>query len=407
MKIIHAGQLIDGIGTIPQRDMVIIIENDRIKQILPKSALQIPVQAEFIDASQMTVMPGMVDCHVHIHVEGGLSNYELDKITHSQGSLALRASAYVKRDLQAGFTTIRCLDSAYYIDVALRDTIKAGLIEGPRMRAAGQGISVTGGHMDKATWNQNVSVMGRTGVGDGPWACRAAAREQIKRGADTIKINAAGGSHNLEEPWHQEMTLEEMAAVCEEARWAHVRVAAHAHGGPGITDAIHAGLNSVEHAPWLSEEQVDLMAEIGVFYVPTLTTHSQGLAYGKEKLGASEKSWNWILKVCDDRWISLERARRAGVKIALGTDAGFWAYHGRNAMELEEFIRGGFTPMQAIVASTRTGAECLDMDEDIGTLEPGKYADFIIVDGDPLIDIAILQNQKKIHQVFKSGKPVL
>jgi imidazolonepropionase-like amidohydrolase len=265
---------------------------------------------------------------------------------------------------------------------------------------------VTGGHMDKATWNQNVSVMGRTGVGDGPWGCRAAAREQLKRGADVIKVNAAGGSHNLEEPWHQEMTFEEMDAVCEEAHWAGVRVAAHAHGGPGITDGINAGLNSIEHAPWLSDEQVDLMAQKNVFYVPTLTTHSQGLAYGREKLGSSEKSWNWILKVCDDRWVSLERAHKAGVKIALGTDAGFWAYHGRNATELEEFVRGGFTPMEAIVAATRTGAECLDMDRDIGTLEPGKFADLIIVNGDPLEDVSVLQDQSKIVQVFKGGEPV-
>jgi imidazolonepropionase-like amidohydrolase len=406
LKIIQVGSLIDAVGEAPLHDHSILIENGRIKQVMPTQEVQIPPDAVVVDARNHTVIPGMVDCHVHIHVEGGLSNYELDKITFSQAELALRAAAYVQRNMKAGFTAIRCLDAPFYIDVALRNAINTGLLQGPRMRAAGQGITVTGGHMDKASWTPGVTVWGRTGVGDGPWGCRTAAREQIKRGADTLKVNAAGGSLDLSEPYRQEMSYEEMAAVCEEARWARVRVAAHAHGGQGITDGIRAGLGSIEHAPWLSEEQVDMMAEKGVFYVPTLTTHTQGLAYGKERLGDSDASWNWLLKACDDRWVSLERARKAGVKVCVGTDAGFWAYHGKNAMELEELVNGGYTPMQAVIAATRTGAECLNMSADIGTIEAGKYADLVILDGDPLQDIRVLQESARIVRVFKGGEEI-
>ncbi|MCE5208708.1 MAG: amidohydrolase family protein [Chloroflexi bacterium] len=406
MKIIRSGILIDSIHEYVMENYSILIEGSRIKAVLPTEAVQVSPEDEVIDATAYTVIPGMVDCHTHVHVEGGLSDYELDKITHSQADLAFRASANARKDLEAGFTTIRCLDAPFYVDVALRNAINAGLVIGPRMRTAGQGICVTGGHMDKASVVPEVMVWGRTGVGDGPWGCRRAAREQLKRGADTLKVNAAGGSHDLSEPYRQEMSYEEMAAVCEEARWAKVRVAAHAHGGQGITDGIRAGLNSIEHAPWLSDEQTKMMAEKGVFYVPTLTTHTQGLAYGKERTGSSEGGWNWILKVCDDRWVSLERAHKAGVKVCVGTDAGFWAYHGKNAMELEELVNGGYSPMEAIIAATRNGAECLDMDKDIGTIEAGKLADLVFVKGNPLTDVSILQRKENIVRVYKGGEEI-
>lgn len=249
-----------------------------------------------------------------------------------------------------------------------------------------------------------VHIFGLTGVGNGPWECRKAAREQLKRGADVIKINAAGGSPDLTKPGTQEMTYEEMAAICEEAHWAKKRVAAHAHGGQGITDAIRAGLDTAEHGLWLSQEQVDMMAEHGVYYVPTLSTHTRGLELGPEESG---NSWDWLVKMGKEvMWRSLELARKAGVKIAVGTDAGFWMYHGENAMELAEMVKGGFTPMEAIVAATRIGAECLDLDKVTGTVEAGKYADLVIVDGDPLADVKVLQDMSKIVQVLKGGKKV-
>jgi imidazolonepropionase-like amidohydrolase len=259
--------------------------------------------------------------------------------------------------------------------------------------------------MDKRYWSPAVTVAGRTGVCDGPWECRKAARTQIKWGVDLIKINACGGSgHNLDEPWIQEMTYEEMAAICEEARWCHKRVAAHTSGGPGLTDAIRAGVNSVEHAHWLTQEQVDMMAERDVFLVPTLLVNTLSVE-GADAEPLPDDVYAWLLKAQEDKLGSMERARKAGVKVAVGTDAGFLVYHGQNACELEEFIKLGFTPMEAIVAATKVSAECLDMDKEVGTIESGKYADLVVLDGDPLADIRILQEEARIVQVFKGGVP--
>jgi imidazolonepropionase-like amidohydrolase len=197
-----------------------------------------------------------------------------------------------------------------------------------------------------------------------------------------------------------------MAAICEEAHWANKRVAAHAHGGQGITDALRAGVDSFEHSPWLTDEQIATMVKQGAFYVPTLLVHSRGLELGPEGTNATAASRHWLAQVELARWDTLKRAKAAGVKIAVGTDAGFWVYHGESAKELEELVRGGFTPMEAIVAATRISAECLDMDQDVGTIEPGKYADLVLVDGDPLSDIRVLQDKARIVQVFKGGRKV-
>jgi imidazolonepropionase-like amidohydrolase len=407
MLAIRAGKLIDGYGGEPLCNAVVLIEGEWITQVGPVQEVAVPPDAEIVDASGQTVMPGMVDAHVHIHTPGGpIDNYALAQLQVLQGALALRAYSYARRALRMGFTSLRSLASPAYTDVALRDAIDEGIVEGPRLRVAGQGLTVTGGHMDKADWSPDVTVWGRTGVCDGPWECRKAARTQFKRGADVIKINACGGDYrNLDEPWVQEMTYEEMAAICQEAHWWRRRVAAHTSGGPAITAALRAGVDSLEHAHWLTNEQIEMMVEQGAFYVPTLIVNSRSVAQGREQEGVPDPAWDWLVKVEEDKWETLARAKAAGVKIAVGTDAGFLVYHGENACELEELVKGGFTPMEAIVAATRIGAECLDL-EKVGTIEPGKYADLVVVDGDPLNDIRILQNEVQIVQVFKSGKKV-
>ena len=258
--------------------------------------------------------------------------------------------------------------------------------------------------MDKAYWAPDVEVNGRTAVGDGPWGCRAAARRQLKRGVDVIKINACGGSLDLDALTHQEMTYEEMAAVCEEARWAKLRVAAHTSGGSGITDAIRAGVNSIEHGQWLTDEQIQMMVEKKVFYIPTLITNTRGVEMGKEETMSDDDGWAWLTKTEQDKWDSLARAKKAGVKIATGTDAGFWIYHGENSKEIEMLVRGGFTPMEALQAATRVGAECLGLEKQIGSLQTGKIADLVIVNGDPLEDVTLLQRAECIAAVYQAGK---
>jgi imidazolonepropionase-like amidohydrolase len=352
----------------------------------------------------------MTDAHVHVHSPGGATqNYVLSIVQDTEATLALQASAYVKTALGMGFTALRSVNSPGYVDVALRDAIKRDLVEGPRLKVSGQGLSITGGHMDRA-WAPHISIAGRTGVCDGPWKCREAVRAQCKRGVDLIKINACTGGvgeYNLNPPWVQEMTYDEMAAICDEAHRLGRRVAAHTSGGEGATDAIRAGVDSLEHAHWLTDEQIEMMAERGTFYVPTLIVNSKSVALGREQKGVSDEAWAWLNKANEDKWDSLERAKDAGVKIAVGTDAGFVVCHGENASELEELVKGGFAPMEAIVAATRTGAELMDMEQDSGTIEEGKLADLVVVDGDPLSDISILQEEERIEKVIKGGRVVV
>ncbi len=406
MLVIRAGLLIDGYGKPPLEDVVVFVEGERIMGVEPAEAADIPPNAELLDCRAQTLMPGMVDAHVHIELPGGpYAAYAVDEISHLQGYLTLRAYRNGLAILRAGFTTIRSLNSPAYEDIALRDAIVDGLVEGPRVRACGRGLTVTGGHMDKSPWAPEVSVFGQNQVCDGPDGFRRGAREQLKRGADVIKINAA--SYNLgHELSHQEMTYEEMAAACEVAHMAEKRVAAHAHGGPGITAAVRAGVDSIEHGLWLSDEQAELMAERGVYYVPTLWAHTRGLMLGLDGVGGSATIYDWVKRACEDRWISLERAHKAGVKIAVGTDSGFWVHHGENAAELAELVQGGLTPMEAIVAATRGGAECLDLAAEIGTVECGKLADLLLVDGNPLDDVRVLQEPARIAFVLKGGKRV-
>ncbi len=406
MQIIKAKQIIVGNGKLIEQGCI-VVENGLIKSVEQGWQLAVDHPDEVLDYASCTVMPGMIDCHVHVHTPGGPDdNYSNSYTTDAPAALVLKSLSYVQNDVKMGFTTIRSLSSPAYVDVALRDAINAGYCTGPRIFAAGQGITVTGGHMDKPWWAQHVSVAGQTGVGDGPWGCRIAARQQLKWGANVLKINACGGSlADLTKPWHQEMTFEEMKAVIDEAHEAGVKVAAHTSGGPAIKDAILAGLDSIEHGQWLTDEQIQLMVERNVFYVPTLTTNSHGLKMGKEALGSSDREWAWMTKTGEDRWDSLKRAKKAGVKIVTGTDAGFWVYHGENAMELEELVIGGFTPMEAIQAATLTGADCLGMADQIGSIEPGKIADLVVVKVDPLLDITALQKEENILQVFQSGKP--
>ncbi len=410
MIAIRAGHLIDGTTNAPMRDAVLLMEGERIKQVGTAQSITIPPDAQVIDATRQTVLPGLIDVHVHVHAPGGaIANYALVEAHELQGRIALRASAYVKRALKMGFTTLRSLNSPAYVDVALRDAIDEGSVEGPRLRVAGQGLSITGGHMDEAHWAPEFLVMGRTGVCDGPWEGRKAVRQQCKRGVDLIKINACAsgvGMYSIDPPWMQEMTFEEIAAICDEAHKLNRRVAAHTSGGQGITDAIKAGVDSLEHAHWLTDEQIELMVEHGTFYVPTLIVNSRSVSLGTDQPGISATAWQWLVKADESKWDSLARAKAAGVKIVTGSDAGFQVYHGENACELEELVKGGFTPLEAIHAATRLAAECLNMEREIGTLEAGKYADVVIVDGDPLQDIRILLDPKKIAQVYKGGQLV-
>lgn len=405
---VRAGRLIDGTGNDPLQDVVMRIEGGRIAEIAPKDAAAIPAGACVVDAGEATVIPGLVDAHVHIHTPGGpLDNYAIAQLKASAATVALASYSHALKDLDMGYTALRTMSSPGYVDVALRDAIDGGSLPGPHLRVAGQGLTATGGHMDGAWWSHELDVPGRTGVCDGPWECRKAARTQLKWGADVLKINPCVGDYrNLDTPWRQEMTYEEIAAICEEAHWAGKRVGAHTAGGQGITDCLRAGVDTLEHAHWLTDEQIDRMVEQGTFYVPTLIVNSRSIEQGPDQRDISPEGWAWLSKVFDEKWETLARAKKAGVKIAAGTDAGFVVAHGENASEMVELVKGGFTPLEALGAATRVAAECLGMEDEIGTLEPGKRADFVIVDGDPLADIGLLLDRDRILAVHVNGERV-
>jgi len=405
---VRAGTLIDGTGGEPIRDAVVEIRDGQFERVGREAEIRIPSDAQVVDATTHTVLPGLVDAHVHIHTPGGpTDNYALAQLKGFQGRLALDAYRYALLDLEMGYTTLRSLSSPAYVDIAVRDAIASGGLIGPRLVVSGQGLTATGGHMDKPWWSPEIDVPNRTGVCDGPWACRRAARTQLKWGADVLKINPCVGDYrNLDEPWQQEMTYEEIAAICEEAHWARKRVAAHTAGGQGITDCLRAGVDSLEHAHWLTDEQIDRMAEQGTFYVPTLIVNTRSVELGEDQRDVSPAGWAWLSKVFDEKWETLRRTKKGGVKIAAGTDAGFVVPHGDNASEIGELVKGGFTPMEAIVAATGVAAECLGVDGEVGTIEVGKRADLAIVDGDPLADVGILREKERSGAVLRDGRRV-
>jgi imidazolonepropionase-like amidohydrolase len=408
MLAVRASKLFDGTGRAAVENATLLVDGQRIVAVGPSSQVAVPDDAEVVEASGSTLLPGLIDVHVHVHAPGGaIANYALAEARDVQGLIALRASAYVKRGLKMGYTTLRSLNSPAYVDVALRDAIDQGYVAGPRLKVAGQGLSITGGHMDQAHFSPDIAVSGRTGVCDGPWEGRKAVRTQCKRGVDVIKINACAsgvGGYTVDPPWMEEMTFEEIDAICQEAHKFQRRVAAHVSGGQGITDAIRAGVDSLEHAHWLTDEQIGLMVEKGTFYVPTLIVNSRSVATRAEQGDLSSIAWDWLIKADEAKWDSLARAKAAGVKVATGSDAGFLVNHGESACEIVELVKGGFTPVEALIAATRTAAECLGMEQEIGTLEAGKLADFVLVDGDPLADVGVLMDESRIAHVYKGGQ---
>ena len=231
-------------------------------------------------------------------------------------------------------------------------------------------------------------------------------RQHAKRKVDFIKINSDVGARDSETPYRQEMSFAEMQAACDEAHRFGYHVAAHTSGGPPIEEALLAGVDTIEHGHWLTDRAIELMLEKGAFYVPTLIVNSRNFAYDRETLGATEAGWRWMKAAYDAKWPSLEKAKAAGVKIAAGSDAGFLVDHGENAAELEELVKGGFSPLEAITAATATAADLLGLGGEIGTLAAGKAADVVVVAGDPLSDITVLQSEAAITHALKDGRRV-
>ncbi len=397
-KAFVGGTLIDGTGQDPLPEAVVVIGESAIQVVGRKGEVEIPADCEIIDVSGKTVMPGMFDCHCHV----SLTTMSIEKRLFTPKTVEIFQTAEImKRTLHAGFTTIR--EPGILNDVGFRQAVERGLIEGPRLVLAG-GIGQTGGHFDEYyPCDMELPFFG-VRMCDGVPDVQKAARRVLRQGFDFIKICATGGvASPADSPEYTEWTLEELKAMVYEASARGKAVMAHAEGTQGIKNAIRAGVWTVEHGSMLDDEGIEMLLDTGTYLVPTLFTMEELVERGEE-MGLPPVSVAKVEKVRHTHAASFQRAAEAGVKIAVGTDAIDDVMHGKNARELEYMVHYGFTPMQAIIAATKTSAEACRVDDKVGTLKPGKLADLLVVDGNPLDDISILQDQSRLVLVMKEGK---
>jgi imidazolonepropionase-like amidohydrolase len=396
---IRAGRLVDVAKGEVLKDQTILINGERIASVGPSGSVVVPANAKVIDLSGATVLPGLIDAHTHLTGDPFLSGYK------SLGVSDIRAALYGARSarvtLEAGFTTVRNVGASGFGDVALRDAINDGELPGPRMRVSGYPIGIQGGHCDNNLLPQDFHYVER-GVADGPWEARAKVREMAKYGADVIKICASGGVLSKgDEPGAQQLTLEEMKAIVEEAHKLGRRVAAHAHGASSIRDAILAGVDSVEHASLIDDEGIRLAREKGTYLVMDIYDDDFILQEGA-KAGMLPESLAKEKALGQLQRDNFRKAFKAGDKMAFGTDAGVYP-HGDNARQFAYMVKYGMTPMQAIQAATIQAADLLGWKDRVGSIAPGKYADIVAVKGDPTADPVELA---RVRFVMKGGAVV-
>jgi imidazolonepropionase-like amidohydrolase len=402
--IIHAGTLLDRPGKEPRRNTSILIAKGKIVSV-QDGLIKPPTGATLIDLKDRFVLPGLIDCHVHLTSDRAGVEGQLAGVTDSAARHSYEAAWNGRKTLEAGFTTVRNLGGPDGVTLALRDAIASGWEAGPRIIDAGSGISTTSGHMDSSLGFRDEfhDILERDfSTCDGADSCRQAVRRQIGRGVDVIKIATTGGVNSLiGAGLGAQMFEDEAKAIVATAHMYGKKVAVHAHGADGINLALRAGADSIEHGTLLDDESLKLFKSTGAYYVPTLSTINGYL----ERIAANPNAYapevrkkiDWRLSITGE---ALKKAVPAGVKIAFGTDAGV-SKHGRNADEFELMVKFGMTPATAIQAATVNAADLLGIADQVGSLEPGKSADIIAVQGDPLADVTVL---KKVAFVMKDGK---
>jgi imidazolonepropionase-like amidohydrolase len=399
VTIIKAGKLIDTQTGKVLDNQMILIENDTIKAV--GSTIAIPANAVVIDLSKATVLPGLIDCHTHITSQPS-GDYYGDIFRKTPVDLAITAHIYAKRTLEAGFTTCRDVGSAAFVDIALRNAINSGDVEGPRLQCATLFIGSTGSHGDLNGFSPYLDWIGpkqMSGVANGVDEIRKQVRYNIKYGADVIKFGASAGVLSEEESvGAPQFTQEEMNAIVDEAKLWGRKACAHAHGTIAIKMAVKAGVASIEHGSFVDDEGIELMKQHGTYLVADIYNDDYIMSE-YAKLGYPEKILNKERLVGKAQRENFAKAVKAGVKIAYGTDAGVYP-HGWNGKQFFYMVKFGLTPMQAIQSATINAADLLGWKEKVGSVAVGKFADIIAVSSDPLQNITVLEN---VQFVMKGG----
>lgn len=388
---IRGVRVIDGAGRLIERATV-LVRGTTIAAVGSSRDVSIPRGAATIDGRGCSLLPGLIDCHVHLCL--GAEPDVVEAIGRESSSLnLLKAGQAARKTLEAGMTTVRDVGSRDHSIFALKRAIDSGLVPGPRIVGAGLAICMVGGHARFI--GQEVS---------GADQVRQVVREQIAAGADVIKVIASGGVLTPgTSPDQAQMTIEELQAAVDEAQRAGRKVAAHAHGAAGMKNAIRAGVHSIEHATFMDDEAALLMKQHGVFMVPTLSALATTAACRKG-CGVPDSARDKAKSMTKRHAMSFKKALRDGIPIAMGTDAGTpFNYHGDNAQEVERMAAFGMTPMEAIVASTSSAAKLIGIQDTVGTIARGKAADLIVIEGNPLKKIDLLRDKSRIMGVMRSG----
>ena len=404
LVVVHAGRLLDRPGQTPRGASTVVIRNGRIEAIRDGFAAADGFPgATVVDLRERYVLPGLIDCHVHLETDRAGQEGLVESMTASDAHLAYQALANARKTLEAGFTTVRNLGDERGVTLALRDAVASGSVAGPRILDAGTGVSATSGHGDRtlSLAPHIAEHVSETNLCDGPESCRRAVRAQVRRGVDVIKIMTTGGVNSrIGAGLGKQMFDDEAQALIETAHLYGKKVAVHAHGADGIKLALKYGADSIEHGTLTDEESVKLFLKSGAYYVPTLSTVNGYL----ERLAKDPNAYppavrekiEWRIQITGK---ALALAYPRGVKIAFGTDAGV-SKHGRNADEFELMVKHGMPAAAAIKAATLNAADLLGIAAETGSIEPGKRADLIAVSGDPLSDITVL---KRVSFVMKDG----
>ena len=400
--LIHAGRVIDGVSDQVVTERTVVVDQGRITNI--ETGYRKPAAGDtVIDLRKSTLMPGLMDMHVHLTSEYSRSS-ELDRFKKDGPDVALDGVLYAERTLQAGFTTVRDLGDSFRASIALRNAINAGKVAGPRIFAAGKSIASTGGHADPTNgWADFLGggdVGPVDGVVNGAEQGAQAVRQRYKEGSDLIKITATGGVLSIaKNGLNPQFTEGEIRTIVATARDYGFKVAAHAHGAEGMKRAVRAGVDSIEHGTFMDDETIALMKERGTYYVPTITAGRWVFDRSKEDGFFPAVVRPKAAAIGPQIQGTFAKAYKAGVKIVFGTDTGVSA-HGDNAREFVLMVEAGMLPLEAIKSATSVAAKFLEIDDRLGSVQVGKIADLVAVPGDPLADISAM---RRVNFVMKDG----